>query len=178
MSNPILKYLAVDGTAGQQIDLGVACGYVYIINKGPDPAYVALTGQPTVGLGNGQKQLIQNESWIAQEIIKYLTVDNQNGRTINMGALCSGLYLINKGADSVYVSFTGQPSNSLATGQKQLILQENLILNGVSLQTLYVKSAGSSGLEVSGTVNGVSVKTLNLISAGNSDVEVMGIQNS
>lgn len=64
MALPVLGYKLVDTTANQEIDLGVTCGALYLINKGPDTVYVAFAGAvASAALGTGKKQLLLNESY-------------------------------------------------------------------------------------------------------------------
>jgi hypothetical protein len=64
MALPVLGYKLVDTTAAQEIDLSVACGKVYLINKGPDIVYIAFSGVvASAALGSGKKQLALNESY-------------------------------------------------------------------------------------------------------------------
>jgi hypothetical protein len=92
---------------------------------------------------------------MALPVLKYLLVSTSAGQSIDLGVQCGTVYLINKGADPVFIAFDAViASAAYGNGKKELKANESLQVSNVSVSTVYARTAsGTANLEVVGTVS-------------------------
>lgn len=93
---------------------------------------------------------------MALPILRYKSVDTTAAQSIDLGAKCGTVYLINKGSDPVFIAFDAViASAAYGNGKKELKANESLQVSNVSVDTVYCRTAsGSANLEVVGTEAG------------------------